>query len=591
MADLLGEVNVNIPSHLQKTPMKALKNETRRKARVLSPPLSDAKPARLHTSADVNLGHSVDTPRLDEQYDNDDVDLPALVDENGDANMSDHPAPSSPVQRAVERKFQPPVKEEEDSDDDMMEVAQATAHAGTAPQNVNISSSRPAPKPKKQQYPTPESSSPSRAPAESIDPSSWNDVTSKLNVVNASTTPETASAGKLQAQDALEDDGSLRFFWLDYTELHGSLLLFGKVKNKKTGSFVSCFVKVDNILRKLFFLPREHRRNNGRDTDEEVDMGDVYEEVSELMSRVLGKANNKYKMKPCTRKYAFELSDVPREAEYLKLLYSYEVPAIPLETSGQTFSNVFGTNTSIFEQFVLWKNIMGPCWLKIDEADFNAVNNASWCKLELQINRPNLVSTLGDSDNLEAPPLTMMSIALRSTMNVKENKQEILVASARIYENVSLTDTTPADRLPCKTLTVMRPVDDAFPTGFKIEAEKHRGNVKLERTEQGLLSLFLAHLQRVDPDVLIGHRLEDLDYSLLLSRLRDRKTPGWHRIGRLRRSAWPGNMGKFGASYFAERQLVAGRLLCDLANDMGKVSTSIWGHILGNKLTDLGSHL
>ena len=159
-------------------------------------------------------------------------------------------------------------------------------------------------------------------------------------------------------------------------------------------------------------------------------------------------------------------------------------------------------------------------------------------------------------------------------MNVKENKQEILVASARIYENVSLTDTTPADKLPCKTLTVMRPADDAFPTGFKIEAEKHRGNVKLERTEQGLLSLFLAHLQRVDPDVLIGHRLEDLDYSLLLSRLRDRKTPGWHRIGRLRRSAWPGNMGKGGGSFFAERQLVAGRLLCDLANDMGKVSTS-----------------
>ncbi len=157
-------------------------------------------------------------------------------------------------------------------------------------------------------------------------------------------------------------------------------------------------------------------------------------------------------------------------------------------------------------------------------------------------------------------------------MNVKENRQEILLASARIYENVSLSDTTPPDKLPCKTLTIMRPTGDGFPAGFKMDIDKHVGVVKLEKTEQGLLSLFLANLQKVDPDVLMGHRLEDLDYSILLSRLRERKTPGWHRIGRLRRSEWPKNMGKGGGSFYAERQLVAGRLLCDLANDQGKAS-------------------
>lgn len=144
------------------------------------------------------------------------------------------------------------------------------------------------------------------------------------------------------------------------------------------------------------------------------------------------------------------------------------------------------------------------------------------------------------------------------------------MASARIYENVLLGDTTPPEKMPCKTLTVMRPFNEGYPAGFKLDAEKHSGTIRLENTEQGLLSFFMAHFQRIDPDVLIGHKLEDVDYSLLLNRLRERKTPGWHRIGRLRRSEWPKNIGRGGSSFFIERQLVAGRLMCDLGNDMGK---------------------
>jgi DNA polymerase alpha subunit A len=90
------------------------------------------------------------------------------------------------------------------------------------------------------------------------------------------------------------------------------------------------------------------------------------------------------------------------------------------------------------------------------------------------------------------------------------------------------------------------------------------------KSEKELLSLLMAMFQRHDPDALIGHRLDDVDYSVLLNRLRENKTPGWHRVGRLKRSDWPKNFGKGGGSFFAEKQLAAGRLLCDLANDLGK---------------------
>ena len=254
------------------------------------------------------------------------------------------------------------------------------------------------------------------------------------------------------------------------------------------------------------------------------------------------------------------------------LTRNYVEPGLPMGQEGETFSKVFGTNTALFEQFVLWKNIMGPTWLKIDAEEFTPLNNASWCKLEVQVSKPKYISPLIEANNVDAPPLTFMSIALRTTLNVKENKQEILMISARVYENISMNETIPTEKLPCKTLSVIRPMESSFPVGFESTCKKQRGTIMLASNEQLLLSKFFAILERFDPDVLMGHQLQEVDYPILLSRMRERKTPSWHRIGRLRRAEWPRNIGKGGNAFFAERQLVAGRLLCDIANDMGKVS-------------------
>ena len=478
--------------------------------------------------------------------------------------MSD-PLPSSPIAKAVERKNKVQIKEEQE-DDDIMDVAEAIGSASAPMKSVNMAGRRPAPKVMKQQLPSPENSSPPLPAVADVDASSWNDVTNKLNVVS-SPSSDTHIFGKMKPQDAIEEDGSLRMFWLDYTEINGSLCLFGKVKHKGTGKYLSAFVKVDNILRKMFFLPRATRYRNGKETDEQVEMMHVYEEVDALMSKMKVETR---KVKPCMRKYAFELPGVPKEGEYLELLYPYEKSPLSMDLQGETFSRVFGTNTALFEQFVMWKNIMGPCWLNIEEADFTSVNNASWCKLECSVTKPTCITPISESENLEVPRLTLMSLALRTQLNVKENKQEILVASARVYEDVSLTDTTPTDKMPSKTFTVMRPSGSSYPMGFESETKKQRGTFMLEKSEQFLLAKFLALFEKMDPDVLMGHQLQEVDYSILLSRLKEKKTPGWHRIGRMKRGEWPKTFGRGGSSFFAERHLLAGRLMCDLANDMGK---------------------
>ncbi|OJJ46706.1 hypothetical protein ASPZODRAFT_152142 [Penicilliopsis zonata CBS 506.65] len=567
MNDLLGEVDTNIVSNHVPT-KNIIKSEARRKVRILSPPLSEKaasrKPAKkddLENYSSPIKGHQ-DASAVDL-----DEDAPLhVLDDDDDVPMSDA-LPSSPISKAVERKASALIKveEPEDDDNDLMDVAEAMGHHDSKAKSVNMTGSRPPPKIKKEIRSSPPlTSSPMKAPNDALN-ASWNDVRNKLNVLS-SPAPEMKTFGKLRAQDVVEEDGSLRMFWLDFTEVHGSLCLFGKVKNKQSGTFVSAFVKIDNIMRKLFFLPRDVRRKQGRDTDEEVDMEDVYGEVDEMMSKL---RVGMHKIKPCTRKYAFELPGIPKETKYLKLLYPYDKPALPMDTQGETFSHVFGTNTALFEQFVLWKNIMGPCWLEIEEADFSAVNNASWCKFECQVSKPALISPLPDSENLEAPPLTLMSLSFRTQLNVKENKQEILLASARVYENVSLTDTTPPDKLPCKTFTVMRPSGSSYPLGFEVETRKQRGTFMLEKSEQFLLSKFLALFEKMDPDVIMGHQLQEVDLSILLSRMKEKKTPGWHRIGRLKRGEWPKNFNR-GGGFFAERHLIAGRLMCDVANDMGK---------------------
>ncbi|EEY20899.1 DNA polymerase alpha catalytic subunit [Verticillium alfalfae VaMs.102] len=358
LADLLGEVDTNVPAPVPRsTKRHRSPDRQQRRVRVASPP-SHERSQPLAKRSKIRDDRPSSPPAADDIL-VDDNSVPTMDDDELPTQfpMSD-PAPSSPAAKVAERKAQIK-KEPDDDDDDMMEVA----HAGTVTAaSVNIAGSRP---PKKlikpEPYPAPITSSPVKQES-AIDPSAWNDITNNLNIVSNSVS-EVKSIRKIDYKDAIEEDGSLNMFWTDYTEVSGSLCLFGKVLNKKTGQHVSCFVKIDNILRKLFFLPRETRVQGGIDTCDEVGMVDVYSEVDALMTK-----------------------------------------------------------------------------MKIGK-----------------------------------------------------------------YKTKSLQP-----------------------------------------------------------------KLEGVDYSVLLNRIHEKKTPQWSRLGRLRRTVWPSSIGKTGGNVFAERQVMSGRLLCDLANDAGK---------------------
>lgn len=65
----------------------------------------------------------------------------------------------------------------------------------------------------------------------------------------------------------------------------------------------------------LFFLAEENIW-----TPEVVTLDDVKRELEELLEK---KRITNWKMEVCTRKYAFELPDIPKETQYIKLNYSF----------------------------------------------------------------------------------------------------------------------------------------------------------------------------------------------------------------------------------------------------------------------------
>lgn len=555
MASILGDVTTNTETNVKKRLMEDRRPLKTRK-RMASPPLRASGHKRMASSAN---GISSETPPSRVSNDVGNETNYGLDDTLGDIEMSDSlptfNVPSSPTSHLPSQKK--PINDENEDDD--FSVRKPAAFKGKISTTVNLSSSRPRLDDAKRH--DEEAHRTALISSDVIDASSWIDVNRSLNIANSPSRGGTS--GKMDATSTMQEDGSILFYWTDYLEINGILGLFGKVQNRQTGRYVSAYCRVDGVMRNLYFLPREQRRSA---PDVDVSMADVHQEVSKLMRQ---SKIDQFKAKASTRKYAFELPEIPEQSEYLKVLYGYRGVQLPSDLQGDTFGHVFGTGTAMFEQFVLYRRIMGPCWLEIKSPDLRAALNSSWCSVEIGVHDPVNITSIADLSAAglpETPPFTLMSVALRTIVNHKDSKTEIVVASARVYQDVSMEDTTPVDKLPCQSFTIIRPLRNVFPNGFELEAKKQ--GLILERSETALLNAFMAKWQNFDADFIIGHDWENVHYGTLLARLKEKKISAWHRVGRMKRGDWPKVYGRGG--FFAEKSVAVGRLMCDLSNDLGK---------------------
>lgn len=367
-------------------------------------------------------------------------------------------------------------------------------------------------------------------------------------------------SSQLPLVEGADGEQVFRFYWLDAFEepysQPGVVYLFGKVWIESAKSHVSCCVTVKNIERTMYLLPREYKVNpkTGEVSDTPVGMMDVYQEFNELSEKF---KIMKFKSKKVEKNYAFEIPDVPSQCEYLEVRYSAEFPALPADLKGATFSHIFGTNTSSLEHFLLSRKIKGPCWLDIKTPQLIG-QSVSWCKVEALALRSDLVTVIKD---LPPPPITVMSISLKTVQNPKTHQNEIVSLAALVHCRFHMDKAPPQPPYQTHFCVVSKPTDCIFPYDFKEAVRRKNGKVEIAATERTLLGFFLAKMHKIDPDVLVGHDIFGFDLEVLLQRINVCKVPHWSKIGRLRRV----NMPKLGGrSAFAEKSATCGRLVCDV---------------------------
>uniref|UniRef100_A0A8B9Q979 DNA polymerase n=1 Tax=Apteryx owenii TaxID=8824 RepID=A0A8B9Q979_APTOW len=358
------------------------------------------------------------------------------------------------------------------------------------------------------------------------------------------------------------DDQVLRFYWLDaYEDQYsqpGVVFLFGKVWIESANTYISCCVTVKNIERTVYLLPRETEMDlsTGKETETPVTIMSLFKEFNDCLSpkyKIM-----KFKSKKVEKYYAFEIPDVPAKSEYLEVKYSAEFPRLPQDLKGETFSHVFGTNTSSLELLLMSRKIKGPCWLEIKNPQ-PSNQSVSWCKIEAVAVKPGLVNVVKDLS--PPPPLVVMSLSMKTIQNPKTHQNEVVAIAALIHQKFPLDKAPPQPPFQTHFCVVSKPNDCIFPYDFKEAIKNKNAKVEIAATERTLLGFFLAKIHKIDPDVVVGHNIYGFDLEVLLQRINVCKVPHWSKIGRLRRSNMPKLGGRGG---FAERNAACGRMICDV---------------------------
>ncbi|XP_043238456.1 DNA polymerase alpha catalytic subunit-like isoform X1 [Amphibalanus amphitrite] len=373
-------------------------------------------------------------------------------------------------------------------------------------------------------------------------------------VVDASSLPLTTNAN---------GDQVLRFFWLDAycdnASTNSVVYLFGRVWVQSASAYVSCCVRISNVPRRVFLLPRKRRLNprTGEEGDE-ITMKDVYEEFNNKIASRFKIAE--FRSKVSTKSYAFEKFEVPNQADYLEVMYSSQYQALPQNLEGETFSHVFGANTSTLEAFLIGNKVKGPCWLEVKNPAIPQ-QKLSFCTIEAAatLPQPGLVS----ATTAPPPPLTVLTLATRTVVNSRTHQSELVLVSCLVHKEFRLDAAAPTPLFQQHFCALTKPADAAWPYDIDRQLTGYTATtVRKCVNEKALISFFLAKMNKLDPDIVVGHNVYGFDLDVLLSRCRLLKVGQWAHMGRLRRSGDVLFRTKF-SDDSVRRSAMCGRLLCD----------------------------
>lgn len=238
-----------------------------------------------------------------------------------------------------------------------------------------------------------------------------------------------------------------------------------------------------------------------------------------------------------------------------QIRYDGAKPAPNNKAKYNSIAHIFGTATTSLETFLLERKIKGPCWLNIQNPTQNTTS-VSWCKVELTCNAESVSVRPVEGQNALPPPLALTTINVKTALNPKTTKNEVVMIAVLVNKAFSVNKPAPSPPFQEHFCGFTRPLSHNWPMDLAKKLTQFRATkaTKLD-SERALLSWFLANFQRIDPDLVVIHDASDCQLDVICDRLAALKLPMWSRIGRLR-------MSNIQNKRFT--QFFVGRMVCDI---------------------------
>ncbi len=148
-------------------------------------------------------------------------------------------------------------------------------------------------------------------------------------------------------------------------------------------------------------------------------------------------------------------------------------------------------------------------------------------------------------------------------------QNEVVLMSCLVHDEFYLDRPAPEKPFRSHFCALSKPDGVPWPFDFQkmlAASKRNRGSPRIDKmdSERALLGFVLAQVQRVDPDIIVGHDVTGFDLEVLVHRTVANRIPRWSRLGRLNRTQPPNfRGGGFGGNRGAASAM-AGRLVCDL---------------------------
>ncbi|XP_054745886.1 DNA polymerase alpha catalytic subunit [Anastrepha obliqua] len=366
---------------------------------------------------------------------------------------------------------------------------------------------------------------------------------------------ETRSESSTASSSTAED--TLKFWyweaWEDANKCPGEVFLFGRTPENK-----SICVRVEKIDRVLYLLPRKYLLDpiTKEPTDKLVQLKDLYNEFDEDISVEL--KLDGFRSRKVTKSFGNHSIgiDVPQVCDYMEIHYDGKKPPPNLKKKYNSIAHIFGANSTALERFLLDRKIKGPSWLILKQFRTNPAP-ISWCNTDVSVSEPKSIMLADDPKPLPPPPLTLLTLNVRTALNPKTLKNEICMISMLVHNRFHIERRAPQPAFNRSMIGITRPVMVAWPFDLKAKLSQFKAiNVAKHENERALLMWFLAMYQQVDADLIVTFDAIDCQLDVITDRIATLKVPQWSRLGRVRLSA--NNSGRKWLECFA------GRMVCDV---------------------------